>query len=103
MQAQDQLGLWASLRKLYAFMSRERRRHFHLVIALMIVGAFAELATIGAVLPFLALLADPSRLDFVPVLRDLFDAVGASSPRERLVAASALFVALAIIAGLIRL
>lgn len=103
MQAQDQLGLWASLRQLYTFMSKERRRHFHLVLGLMIVGAFAELATIGAVLPFLALLAEPSRLDFVPVLRDLFDAVGASSPRERLAAASGLFVVLAIVAGLIRL
>ena len=32
----------------------------------MLLGAFAELATLGAVLPFLALLADPSSISSIP-------------------------------------
>jgi ABC-type multidrug transport system fused ATPase/permease subunit len=91
------------LRQLYAVMTKERRRHLLLVLALMVLGALSELATIGAVLPFLALLADQSRLDYLPVVGDLFRAVGADTPRTRLIAASVLFVLLAILAGLVRL
>jgi ABC-type multidrug transport system fused ATPase/permease subunit len=95
--------LWPSLRQLYAFKSPERRRHFYFVLSLMIVGAFAEIATIGAVLPFIALLADQSRWEYFPFIRDLFDALGADKPRERLIAASGMFVAIALLAGMIRL
>jgi ATP-binding cassette subfamily B protein len=103
LHALDQIGLWASLRQIYRFISHERRRYFKFVVLLMVLGSFAELATIGAVLPFLALLADPSRLDYLPFLAGLFSAVGAVSGQERLAAATALFVGIALLAGLIRL
>ena len=60
--APDQGHLWSGLRELYDSMSPGRRVQFYFVLALMIAGAFAEIATIGAVLPFLSLLADPSRM-----------------------------------------
>ncbi len=46
------------LAALYAFMSPVRRRHLALTVGLMVVGAIAELVTIGAVVPFLAVVAD---------------------------------------------
>ena len=46
---------------LYRSISRRRRRQLWLALALMLVGAFAELATIGATLPFLALLTRQGR------------------------------------------
>ena len=103
MQPRDQTRLWASLGQLYAFMPAERRRNFYAVLLLMIVGAILELATIGAVLPFLALLADQSRLSYFPWLSDLFAALGANGPHDRLIAASGLFVVIAVIAGIVRL
>ena len=101
--AEAKIGLWASMTKLHRVMSPERRRQFYFVLALMIVGAFAELATIGAVLPFLTLLADPASLERFAWADRLFGALGAESSEERLLAATALFVVLAVAAGLIRL
>lgn len=45
------------LRQIYAIMSPARRRQFFIVVLLMLIGAVAELSTIGAVIPFIALLA----------------------------------------------
>src|SRR4051794_17408283 len=45
-----------TLRTLYATMSPRRRRQFALTVVAMLAGALAELVTIGAVFPFLAVL-----------------------------------------------
>jgi len=49
--------LWQSLRKLIGLMTRRRKLQLVALIGLMLIGALAEMATLGAVLPFLALLA----------------------------------------------
>lgn len=49
--------LWPSLLKLIGLMTRRRRLQLVALAGLMLIGAFAEMATLGAVLPFLALLA----------------------------------------------
>jgi ABC-type multidrug transport system fused ATPase/permease subunit len=91
------------MRELYRTLSPGRRRQFYFVAALTLAGAFAELATIGAVLPFLSLLADPQRFSHVPVLTAAFDAVGATTERSRLVAAAGMFILLALFAAVVRL
>lgn len=95
--------MWRGLRELYAIMPAARRRQFYFVLVLMFGGAIAELATIGAVLPFLSLLADPTRIDRIPILVVGFNSVGAVTQEQRLIAAAALFIVLAIVAGAVRL
>ncbi|HWI88773.1 MAG TPA: ABC transporter ATP-binding protein [Sphingomicrobium sp.] len=101
--ARDQAGLRSGLRELYGTLTPQRRRQFYFVLVLMFAGALAELATIGAVLPFLSLLADPGRIGRIPALAAAFNAVGAVTNSERLLAATVLFILLAIIAALVRL
>ena len=55
-------GVLRGLAQLYRALTHSRRRQLFLVLALMIAGAVAELATIGAVLPFLTFLARPGSL-----------------------------------------
>ena len=102
-KARDHNSLWSGLRELYGTLSAARRRQFYLVLALMLAGAVAELATIGGVLPLLSLLADPGQVDRVPWLAEGFRALGAYTQRQQLLAAAAIFVLLAIIAGAVRL
>ena len=103
MSAQDQVGFWSGLRELFHMLSPHRRRQFYLVLALMVAGALAELATIGAIIPFLSLLADAHRLEHVPLITAAFDALGATTGRQRLIAAAALFMVFALVAGAVRL
>jgi ABC-type multidrug transport system fused ATPase/permease subunit len=54
------MSLFAALRILFSRLSPSRRRAFVPLMALMLVGAFAEVVTIGAVVPLLALIASPA-------------------------------------------
>lgn len=92
----ERSGLWAGLKLIYERMSPQRRRQLLAVLLLMCAGAIAEVATIGAVIPFIALLAGgseslPSRFRFIPSIGD---------PR---IVAAATFIAIAVVAGLIRI
>jgi ABC-type multidrug transport system fused ATPase/permease subunit len=84
-------------------MSPARRRAFISVLALMLVGAFAELVAIGSVVPFLSLLAGEAGRPPFRWLTDLFEAFGARGREQQLVAASLLFMAAALVAGALRL
>jgi ABC-type multidrug transport system fused ATPase/permease subunit len=89
--------------RLLRLMSPARRRQFAFLLLLMLAGALAELATLGAVLPFLALLADPGGLGQAGIAASLFEALGAETPQDRLLAATILLVTAALLAGAIRL
>ena len=59
-------------------LSRRRRVQGALVLALMFVGALAELFTIGAVIPFLAVFADPGGLHKTSRFSAIFAGLGLS-------------------------
>lgn len=103
MPVREQKSFWKSLGELYELMPRSRRRQLYSVFAISIAGAFAELATIGAVLPFLSLLANRDGAEHLPWLAPMFGAVGANGAGERAIVAALLFAALAIVAGCVRL
>jgi ATP-binding cassette subfamily B protein len=69
----------------------------------MILGAVAELATLGSLLPFLSLLAGVEQPARVPSFVRLFVAAGATTPREQIWLAAMLFATIALVAGAIRL
>lgn len=93
----------AALLELYSTMLPARRRQFYAVIGLMLLGALAELIAVGAVVPFLSMLADPNKVASLPALASLFSLVGAETRSEMVTAAAGVFVAAAIVAAIIRL
>jgi ABC-type multidrug transport system fused ATPase/permease subunit len=92
------ISLWAGLRQIYAHASVTRRRQFYILLGLMLLGGFAELATIGAVVPFLSLLAGAGAAAGVPWLGGISIFGGDSA-----VGAALLFGAFAIFSGVVRL
>lgn len=90
------------MRRLFAVMTPARRRQFYTLLALTLAGALAEFATIASVVPFLAMLADPERAREFPFVGAALTAIGARTSWDMLVAAAALFTAVAIAAALIR-
>ena len=50
------------LGRLFAHLSRSRRVQLFAVVLLMMVGAIAEVVTLGAVLPFIAILIEPDQV-----------------------------------------
>lgn len=54
--------LRSNIRKLFRHLTPKRRWQFVALFFLMLIGAIAEMATVGAMLPFLALLAEPDQM-----------------------------------------
>lgn len=84
-------------------LSRRRRIQLILVLVLMLAGAFAEVVTIGAVLPFLALLADPTLANADPFVQSVLINVGLLLGVGELLAAAIIFGCIALLAAVIRL
>ena len=84
---------------LFRLLSTARRRQFGLTLLLMLAGAAAEMVTIGAALPFLALVADPGS-GLVPArLVAFLEALGGSP----VVGAAVLLIVAALASSLVRL
>jgi len=91
------------LAALYGLLGPRRRRHLHLSLLLMLGGAAAELVTIGAVLPFLALVADPAGLGGMPQVQTVFALLGWRSGADAVLPATLLLCGAAATAAMIRL
>ncbi len=102
-QAKNGVSPAAVMLAFYRTLSPERRRRLFLVMAATAAGTLAELAAIGAVLPFITLLADPGRAAQLPGW-DLFAAlVGGGSPAALARKATFLLIAAALTAAAARL
>ena len=102
-QADDRGTSVAALRFIYRWMSPHRRRHFYLAMVLMVLGIFAELLTIGAVLPFLALISDAEAARRMPIIRAVTPLFGVEGSEELIVFATAFLIFVAVVGAAIRL
>jgi ATP-binding cassette, subfamily B, bacterial PglK len=102
-QAGETGGLGEALRFLYRSLGPERRRQFRASLLLMILGALAEAATIGAVIPFLALIADPAQSEQIGAVRFVFGLLGWEAGTPLIFPATALLVSVALAAAAIRM
>ncbi|HEX6377040.1 MAG TPA: ABC transporter ATP-binding protein [Allosphingosinicella sp.] len=84
---------------LFRLLPPARRRQFMLTLLLMLLGAAAEMVTIGAALPFLALIADPDSALVPQALVRVLTAAGGSP----VVGAALLLIAAALGSALVRL
>ena len=91
------------LRRLWHHISPRRRSQFTLLLVLMILASFAEILSIGAVLPFLAILTDPVRVFAYPSAQPIIQAVGLTEPKQLLLPLTIAFGMAALIAGAMRL
>lgn len=74
-----------------------------LLLIVMLASAFAELISLGAVMPFLAVLSDPERLWQQSFVQALSARVGLTKESQLVVLATLAFAAAAVLAALIRL
>ena len=71
--------------RLFRILEKRERRIFAFVVAVMLLMGFTQLVGIGALLPFITLLADPDQLQQNGLLSRAYDAFGFESPRSFLV------------------
>ncbi len=74
-----------------------------LLMGLMLVSAFAEVVSLGAVLPFLGILVAPDRVFNHPIVADMAQAWGITLADQLVLPLTVAFAAAALIAGAIRI
>lgn len=89
-------GIWRHL-------THRRRMQLRSLLMVMLLSGLAELVSLGAVLPFLALLSDPRRLWQQPFVQTLAMRVGFTSESQLVLPVSLLFAFAAVMAAFIRL
>lgn len=91
------------LSRLWHHTSARRRGQFGLLLVLMIVASFAEILSIGAVLPFLAVLTAPRRVFEHSAAQPFIGLFGFTSAEQLLLPLTIAFCLAALIAGAMRL
>lgn len=74
-----------------------------MLLGLMVVSAFAEVVSLGAVLPFIGILTAPERVFNHPVVADVAQALGIATADQLVFPLTVIFATAALIAGAIRI
>ena len=90
------------LKDLWHHQSRRRQNQFRLLLGLMLISAFAEVVSLGAVIPFLAILATPDVVFNNPIVASLAHFWNLTSSDQLVLPLVIAFAAIALIAGIIR-
>lgn len=89
--------------RLWRHFRPRRKKQFFLLMILMTISAFAEVISLGAVLPFLGVLTAPDVILQKPWMHDFAEAWGITSPDQLLLPMTVAFAVTALIAGGIRI
>lgn len=91
------------LRRLWRHISLRRRGQLGLLLLLMVFTSFAEVFSIGAVLPFLGVLTAPEKIFAHPYAQHFINWFGMTQPNQLLLPLTVVFGLAAILAGTMRL
>jgi ABC-type multidrug transport system fused ATPase/permease subunit len=91
------------LQGIWGYLSQRRRVQMGLLLVMMFASGAAELVSLGAVLPFLAVLNDPERLWQQPIVQGLAKSAGLTAAGQLILPAMAIFVTAAVLAAVVRL
>jgi ABC-type multidrug transport system fused ATPase/permease subunit len=90
------LGIWSHL-------SRRRRIQLCLLLIVMLASGVAELLSLGAALPFLAVLNEPQQLWQQPLIQHLASRVRIASASQLIMPVTLMFASASLLAALVRL
>ena len=88
---------------LWGYLSKRRHRQFYLLLALMIIASFAEIISIGAILPFLGVLISPDQVYQYSITQPIIEFLEISDPTQLMLPVTIVFIVASLLAGSIRL
>ena len=98
-----EVTLPALLSRLWEHLGRRRQRQFILLMGLMLISAIAEVISLGAVLPFIGILAAPELVFKHPLIANLARGWGIVAPAQLVLPLTIAFVVAAVVAASLRI
>jgi ABC-type multidrug transport system fused ATPase/permease subunit len=99
----DSQSIIQLLKRLWLHISRRRRRQFGILLVVMLLASFAEVLSIGAVLPFLGVLTSPKGIFEYPAMQPFIQLLKVTEPSQLILPLTITFGLCAMIAGAMRL
>ncbi len=99
----NQLSTATQVSRLWGHLSPRRKRQLAILAALMIVASFAEVFSIGAVLPFLGVLTEPEKIFVHDLSQPFIQLLQIQSAQDLLLPFTLIFITAAMFAGLARI
>ena len=90
------------IHRLWQHFSKKRKMQFYYVLVLMLIASFSEVLSLGAVLPFLAALADPNYVYTHKYVQPLVQALHLTSANQIIFPMVIIFMAAVLFSGCIR-
>jgi ABC-type multidrug transport system fused ATPase/permease subunit len=91
------------LKRLWHHISPSRRSQLMFLLGMMLLASFAEILSIGAILPFLGILTAPEHVFELPALQSIIHELRITKPTQLILPLTIAFGAAAILAGAMRL
>jgi len=99
----SQPTLSSLLIRLWRHLTKRRQRQLGLLLVLMLASAFSEVISLGAVLPFIAILTAPEKVFKNEFVKSICESFGITSAGELVLPLTIIFVCAALLAGATRL
>lgn len=96
-------GAFRLMVRLWHHLDRRRRRHLGLFCGLILLSAFSEVVSLGALMPFIGILTSPDRVLNHPMLAGAFSAWGITTADQLVLPFAALFATAAVVTAALRL
>ena len=91
-----------ALKKIWLYLSKRNRYQIVILLFMMIFSGVFELASIGAVVPFISILLSPETLLKYPVVNQAFNTIGLQGSQEIIIFLTAIFLGSITISALLR-
>jgi len=98
-----QKNCYVLLIQLWPHLKASRRNQFILLFILTLLGAFVEVISLGAVVPFLGVLSSPETVFSQPYVADIASAIGLHTAVQLILPLTIVFIAAAVFAAVFRL
>jgi len=92
----------SDMRQLYRFLSRARKKQILSIILLSFIAAFAEIASIGALVPFIGVITNPDMVMSNETIIVILHSIGVTTASEMIPFFAFTFSLIVIVSGLIR-
>ena len=91
------------LKKLWNLFSKKRKIQFFIILILMLLSGLAETISFTAIIPFLTVITEPERLFGLKEFAFIYELFNIDNEAELLIPVALLFIAIAILAAIIKL
>ena len=91
------------IKKTWTFLSRKRKNEINFLFFIVLVNSFTELISLISIIPFLAILVNPSDIYDISFVKGFANLLNISSAGQLLFALTAIFLAGTLVSGIMRL